>query len=157
MSLRSRLASSSALRMAIAILAVVVIAFSIHQWSPDSGADNASVFPRLTLQEFLTCQRATPQQALLCLAGRCQGDWRRLPEPVRHVWVTLKHEMTGEQPENPVAPTTNELAAAYAALGLGALERTSKNLQDRHAEVAAARERYIVAHVSVFTPLLLRD
>lgn len=152
MSLRSKPASSTAVRMAVAILAVAAIALSVYLWWPDRRSDSASVFPRLTLQDFLTCQRDNPQQALLSLAGRCQGDWRRLPEPARHVWVTLKHEMTGEQPDNPAAPTSNELDDAYAALGLGALERTPKNLLERQAEVAAARERYILANVSAFAP-----
>lgn len=139
-------------RWAIALVAVITIVIALCLSWPEGGPASSSLFPRLSMQDFQTCQRSNPRQALLCLAGRCQGDWRRLAEPARYVWVTLKNELTGEQPGNPAAPTATEIAAAYAAMGLEVLDRSPTSLRSNHEQVAAARDRYIVANASAFTP-----
>lgn len=141
-------------RFARGILVVVVmtvVTYSVYRLiSPTEGV-SASVFPPMSQAEFLASQRSRPPQALAFLAGQCGGgNWRQLPAPVRHVWASLRFEMIGDQPDNPLAPTTGELDAAYAALGLADLDRSSKGLNEQRERIAAAREAYIIAHAADF-------
>ena len=143
--------STRFVRGILVVVVMVVVTGSIYRLLTPTEAVSASVFPRMTQADFLASQRSSPTQAISFLAGQCGGgNWRQQPEPVRHVWVTLRFEVTGDQSANPQAATVAEIDAAYAALGLANLDRSSKSLNAHRGQIAEAREAYIVAHAKDF-------
>lgn len=98
--------------------------------------------PALQHQWKETVEAGDPLTWLSFLAERQPAeagwDWRKLPDPARHIWASVQFELLLPDPpeptdDSPNLPTYAEAADAYTAMDLGEAARLVDTMRDHRA------------------------